>query len=114
MTFKSRFQSWLCVALSCVLSAAMPLSPMVQSMLSEEMQLEESVPADASDEIEVGEVVLSESTFGQRRLRREKSVARTTLSTNHRECHEQPVCRNVAERLTGQGSLGGRSGPLHC
>lgn len=113
MTFKSLSHSWLCVWLSCVLSVLLPATPLVLSMLPEDARCEESDPADASEEIEVSEVTLSESNSGQRRSRREQSGVRRALLAPRDVCSIQSNWR--AQRPSvGQVSQWGRCGPLHC
>ena len=114
MNLKSRFHSWLCVWLCCVLSAMVPSSPILLAMLAEEMRVAETEPADATEEVAVGEVTLSESNTGHRRQRREQVRFRATLAANHRLCGGRPDAASVATTLAGQGSLRGRCGPLHC
>lgn len=113
MTFKSRHHSWLCVWLSCVLSALLPASPFMLTMLPDEARCEESDPADASEEVEVGEVTLSESNRGQRRSRREQSGVRRALLSSRGVCSIHPN-RGAQRPSPGQASLWGRCGPLHC
>lgn len=114
MSLKSRFHFWLCVWLSCVLSAMLPTAPIMLSLLVEEMRVEETDPADTSEEVADGEVTLSESKTGQRRQRREQVGVRTMLSANHRLCRGHAESENAGRKLAGQGSLWGRCGPMHC
>ncbi len=113
MTFKSHHHSWLCVWLSCVLSVLLPASPFMLSMLPEDVRCEESDPVDSSEEVVVGEVTLSESNSGQRRLRREQSGVRRGLLASHGIGSNQSS-RFVPRPSVGQVSLWGRHGPLHC
>ena len=83
-------------------------------MLVEDMRVEESDPADASEEMEVDEVTLSESNSGQRRQRRELVSVRTILFANHRMCPGRSDSDNARSLLAGQGSLTGRCGPIRC
>ena len=113
MTFNSFHHSWLCVWLSCVLSALLPASPFMLSMLPDEARCEETDPADTSAEVEVGEVTLSESNSGQRRSRREQSGVRRALLASRGVCAIRPNW--CAQRPSaGQTSFWGRCGPLHC
>ena len=114
MNLKSRFHSWRCVWLTCVLSAMLPMSPIMLSLLAEEMRIAESDPTDATEEVEVGEVRLSESKTGQRGQRREQVRVRTTLSANHRFCAGRPATDITGSLLAGQGSLRERCRPFHC
>lgn len=113
MTSKSHHHSWLCVWLSCVLSVLLPASPFMLSMLPDEARCEESDPADTSEEVEVGEVTLSESNSGQRRSRREQSGVRRALLASRGVCSIHPN-RGAQRPSPGQASLWGRCGPLHC
>ena len=113
MTFKSHHHSWLCVWLSCVLSVMLSASPVMLSLLPDDVRCEESDPADASEEIEVAEMTLSESNSAQRRTRREQSgVRRTLLATPNVGLISPSQC--VQRPSAGQVSLWGRCGPLHC
>lgn len=114
MTLKSRFHSWLCVWLSCVLSAMVVSSPIVVSILADEVCVEESDPADSSEEVEVDEVTLSESNSGQRRQRRDQVGVRAIRSSNPRLRGGRSAADNAGSLLAGQGSLRGRCGPMHC
>lgn len=113
MTFKSLSDSWLCVWLSCVLSVLLPSSPLMLSMLPVDVRCEESDPSDASEEVEVGEVTLSESNSGQRRSRREQSGVRRALLAPRDICSISSN-RSVQRPSMGQVSLWGRCGPWHC
>ncbi|MBC7822009.1 MAG: hypothetical protein IAG10_34420 [Planctomycetaceae bacterium] len=113
MTFKTLSHSWRYVWLSCLLAALLPMSSVMFSILPDEVRCEKSEPADASEEIEVGEVTLSESNSGQRRSRREQSGVRRALLVSQSVCSIQP--NRCAQRPSaGQASLWGRCGPLHC
>ncbi len=114
MSLKSRFHSWLCVWLSFVLSAMVASSPIMLSVMDEDVRVEESDPTDSSEEVEVDEVMLSESNRGQRRQRREQGRVRATRFSNHRLCGGQSTVDGTGWLLAGQGSLRGRCGPLHC
>ena len=114
MTFKSRFHSWLCIWLSCLLSAILPAAPVMLTLLAEDVRVEESAPTDAGEEMEVGEITLSASSTGQRRQRREQVGIRAALSIKHRLRCGRFATDNTAACLGGQGSLWGRCGPLHC
>lgn len=110
MTIKSHHHSWLRLWLSCVLSVLLTATPLVVSMLPDDVRCEES---DTSEEGEVGEVTLSASNNGQRRSRREQSGVRRALVISNSDCSiPQSLC---AQRPSaGQASLWGRCGRLHC
>lgn len=96
------------------MSVLLPTSPVLLSCLPDEVRCEESNPADNSEEVEVGEVMLSESTTGQRRSRREEQSGsrRALLTSRAIITGRSNAC---AERLSvGQVSRLGRCGPLHC
>lgn len=113
MTFKSHHHSWLCVWLSCVLSALLPASPFMLTMLPDEARCEESDPADTSEEVADGEVTLSESNSGKRRSRRELSGVRRALLATRGVC-SIPSNLCALRPSPGQVSLWGRYGPMHC
>jgi hypothetical protein len=73
MAFMTRRHSWLRVFLSCVLSALLPTSPVMLSLVPDGLRCEESDPTDARKEVEVDEVTLSESNSVQRHVRREQT-----------------------------------------
>ena len=108
MTFKSRLHSWLCVWLSCLLSA----SPVMLTLLPDDVRCEETDPADASEEIELAEVTLSKSNTIQRHTRREQSGVRQSLLPTL-SVGAIPPSRCIRCPSTGQVSLSGRCGPLH-
>lgn len=113
MIFKSLPQSWLCVWLSCVLSVLLPATPALVSFFPNEARCEERDPADASEEVEVGEVTLSDSGRMQRRSRREQMATRRASGETQ---NRSPSLSNLGTCMPppGQASLWGRFGPLHC
>jgi hypothetical protein len=113
MAFQSRPHSWLCVWLSCLLSVMLSASPVMLSLLPEDARCEETEPADASEEIELTEVTLSESSSAQRRTRLEQAGVRQSLLPALR-VGENLLSRCVRRPSAGQVSLWGRCGPLHC
>lgn len=113
MTFQSRLHSWLCVWLSCVLSVMLSASPVMLSLLPDDVRCEESDPTDASEEIELAEVTLSESNTTQRRTRREQTGVRQSLLPTL-NVGAIPPSRPVQWPSAGQVALWGRCGPLHC
>ena len=113
MLFKTRHHSWICLWLSCVLSVLLPASPLMLSWLPDDARCEESDPIDGSEEVELGEVALSESHSGSRRLRRERSgVRRALLASPNASASLPSLC--VQRPMAGEASLWGRCGPQRC
>lgn len=113
MSLKTCHHSWLSIWLSCVLSALLPVSPLMLSLLPDDVRSEENDPTDANEEFEVVEASLSESNSVQRRSRRKQSGVRRALLPSQNACMSQ-LTRCTQRPSAGQVSLWGRCGPLHC
>lgn len=110
MTFKSRFHSWMCVWLSCVLAAFAPSAPLMASWVQEEVRTESSDPVE-NDPTEVADdVTLSHS---RSELRRAQNL-RTHFRNSTLQKLQERLSQLTVNRLGGQGPHVGRSPPLHC
>ena len=109
----TRRHSWLFVWLSCVLSAGMLASPVILSLQPNETRCEDSDPVDSSDEIDAAESALVESN----RVKRRFQCYRQGISRKNTVTRCVAVGRTspqASRQTTGQVSLQGRCGPLHC
>ena len=105
--------SWLFIWLSGVLSAGMLASPVMLSLQPNELRCEDSDPVDASEEIDATEVALVESSCAKRRLRcLRHGISRTNIVTRCVALGQ--TSPQATRQTTGQVSLQGRCGPLHC
>lgn len=105
--------SWWFVWLTCVLSVGQLASPVTLLLQTHEMRCESSDPVDSSEEVNGEEVALIESSGIKRRMRchRHGMTRIRVVSRCAMVCRVSPQSR---WRTSGQVSLQGRCGPLHC
>jgi hypothetical protein len=101
------------VWLSCVLSAGMLALPVMLAFQPNELRCEDSDPVDASEKVDAAEVSLVDSSRAKRRLRCHRHEWTRTNSVPRCVAMVQ-TCPPATRQTTGQVSLRGRCGPLHC
>ncbi len=110
MTLKSRFHSWMCVWLSCVLAVMLPSAPLMASWVQEEVRSESSEPVENEPTEVADDVTLSHSRSEPRRAQ----YLRARFRSSTLQKLQVRLAQLTVNRLGGQGSHAGRSPPLHC